>query len=188
MSAGLRGARADVVRLAGAAVVAQLLPLAVLPWLTRLVAPAALGHWALWTSVAANLATVACGRYEYAIVRPRHPAAARGLLALCLVLAAAGAAGALVLAALAVGAWGGLGGGAAGSADLQAGLQAWLGQGGGLLAWALAPALGLAGLVQALTLWHNRAGDFRRIGQARLLAPGLTAALQAVAAWAGAGA
>ena len=63
-SAGLL--RASLTLLAGGAA-AQLVPLLLGPWLTRLYTPEAFGLYHLLAAVAANLTVVACARYEFAL-------------------------------------------------------------------------------------------------------------------------
>lgn len=114
--------RATLTLLAGGAA-AQLLPLLAGPLLTRLYTPVEFGWYHLFAAVAANVAVVACARYEFALPLARDGAEADTLRALCLWLllatgalcAVAGAVWALVLAQawplwlpLAVLAWGGL--------------------------------------------------------------------------------
>jgi hypothetical protein len=57
--------RASLTLVAGGAL-AQALPLLLGPLLTRLFSPADFGHYHLFAAVAANLAVVACARYEFA--------------------------------------------------------------------------------------------------------------------------
>lgn len=73
--------RASVTLLAGGAA-AQLLPLLLGPLLTRLYLPADFGRFHLLAAVAANLAVVACARYEFALPVARDEADARALGAL----------------------------------------------------------------------------------------------------------
>jgi O-antigen/teichoic acid export membrane protein len=159
--------RHDWARLASAAVLAQLVPLLVLPWLTRSLPTEDIGRWSLFAALAANFAIVACLRYEYALVLPRSTGGARSLLGLCLALAVA---------------WGGL---------LAIGVAvAWLvwpdgaARLGSVWLW-LPPAVTLAGAIQALTLWHNRGGRFEVISRARVANPATAAAAQASGAAAG---
>jgi O-antigen/teichoic acid export membrane protein len=58
--------RASLTLVAGGAL-AQALPLLLGPLLTRLFSPADFGHYHLFAAVAANLAVVACARYEFAL-------------------------------------------------------------------------------------------------------------------------
>lgn len=161
--------RAAFARLAGAAALSQLIPMAAAPLLTRWYGAEALGHWALFAALAANLATVANARYEYAIVLPRRKGEAALLLQLSLwvALGVAGLSlvGMLLLqllpqlparlspAVLALGPW-------------------WL---------ALPMLVGLAGVQQALTLWNNRAGRYDAIASARVLQQGAAALAQLIA-------
>ena len=67
--------RASLTLMAGGAL-AQALPLLLGPLLTRLYSPAQFGLYHLFMAVAANLAVVACARYEHACrwpaTRPKH--------------------------------------------------------------------------------------------------------------------
>ena len=174
------GWRRDLARLASAAVLAQLVPLLVLPWLTRTLPTEDIGRWSLFAALAANFAIVACLRYEYALVLPRSAAGARSLLGLCLALALGwGALLALGLAGLwALGPWLAAGPGAPAALARFEGL-------GKVLVW-LPLAVTLAGAIQAFTLWHNRGGRFEVISRARVANPAAAAAAQASgAAWLG---
>lgn len=95
---GLR--RATFTLLAGG-LAAQAIPLALGPWLTRLYTPAEFGTYHLFAAVAANLAVVACARYEFALPMARDDGEATALRALCLWLLA----GCTALAALGGAAW-----------------------------------------------------------------------------------
>jgi len=68
--------QATLTLLAGG-VLAQALPLLLGPWLTRLYRPAEFGHYTVFAAVAANLAVVACARYEFALPLARSDAEAR---------------------------------------------------------------------------------------------------------------
>ena len=74
--------RVSLVLMAGGAA-AQALPLLLGPWLTRLYTPAEFGQFHLLSAVAANLAVVACARYEFALPLARGESEARSLGALC---------------------------------------------------------------------------------------------------------
>lgn len=80
--------RAILTLLAGGAL-AQALPLLLGPWLTRLYSPADFGLYHLFAAVAANVAVVACARYEFALPLARGDDEAAALRALCLRLLAA---------------------------------------------------------------------------------------------------
>jgi O-antigen/teichoic acid export membrane protein len=74
--------RAVLTLLAGGAL-AQALPLALGPWLTRLYSPDAFGQYHLFAAVAANLAVVACARYEFALPMAHGDAEVAALRTLC---------------------------------------------------------------------------------------------------------
>ena len=93
--------RAVLTLLAGGAL-AQALPLLLGPWLTRLYRPDEFGIYHLFAAVAANLAVVACARYEFALPMAQDEPEAEALRRLCLRLLI----GAMVLTALGAVAWG----------------------------------------------------------------------------------
>ena len=99
-SAPRRGLLRAVLTLVAGGAIAQALPLLLGPWLTRLYTPQQFGVYHLFAAVSANLAVVACARYEFALPLVTDGADAAALRGLCLrVLAvvtlasAAGAAG-----------------------------------------------------------------------------------------------
>jgi O-antigen/teichoic acid export membrane protein len=149
--------QATLTLLAGGAL-AQALPLLLGPLLSRLYAPDQWGLYTAFATVAANIAVVACARYEFALPMAGDDAEAHALLALALrVLAAVVLGTALVAAAL----W---------ALDALA-HAAWL------------PAAVLAaGAAQLLTMWATRAQRFRALAASRVVQHGGAAALQAVAA------
>jgi len=148
--------RATLTLLAGG-VLAQALPLALGPWLTRLYTPVDFGHATLFAAVAANIAAVGCARYEFALPLAQGDDEARDLLALCLraalLVTVATALAALVLNAA------------------------------GVLAHALwlPLAVPLLAAVQALTQWGSRAQRFGALSSARVTQYGGGAAVQAAA-------
>lgn len=75
--------RATLTLLAGG-VLAQALPLALGPWLTRLFTPAQFGVYHVFAAVAAMVAVVACARYEFALPLAADEAQAEALRALAL--------------------------------------------------------------------------------------------------------
>jgi O-antigen/teichoic acid export membrane protein len=155
--------RATLTLLAGG-VLAQALPLALGPWLTRLYTPVDFGHATLFAAVAANIAAVGCARYEFALPLAQGDDEACDLLALCLraavIVTVLTAAVALVLNAT------------------------------GVLAHALwlPLAVPLLAAVQALTQWGSRAQRFGALSSARVTQYGGGAAVQAAAGVAQAGA
>jgi O-antigen/teichoic acid export membrane protein len=143
------------VTLLGGGVLAQALPLLLGPWLTRLYAPNEFGRYAVFAALAANLAVVACGRYDYALPLARDDAEARDLMALCLRVLLAVTALSVPLA-LVLGVW----------ADLSG--------------WAWLPlAVAVAGAAQWLSLWATRASRFRALSASRVTQQGGAALAQA---------
>ena len=154
--------RATLTLLAGGAL-AQGLPLLLGPLLTRLYAPAEFGAYHLFAAVAANVAVVACARYEFALPLARSDDEARALVAVCLRLLAA----TTVLATLASAAW---------AVAVGASWPLWLG-----------PAVAAFGLASLATLAATRARRFRALAASRVVQHGGGAALQAGAGVAQAG-
>ena len=151
--------RATLTLLAGG-VLAQLLPLALGPFIARLFTPEALGLFTQFATVAAAVAVAASLRYEQALPLARSDAEGRDLLALAL---------RLLVAAVLV------------SVPL-----AWLLNAAGWLPMpAFLPlAVLAAGLVQVLTLWANRAHRFQALAVSRVVQYGGGAALQLALGWA----
>jgi O-antigen/teichoic acid export membrane protein len=154
--------RATLTLIAGGAA-AQALPLLLGPLLTRLYEPAQFGVYHLFAAVAANLAVVACARYEHALPLARDDDEARVLVALCRRILLAVVALTLALAA----AW-----------ALAIG-QPWP-------LW-LPAAVGALGWLSLATLMAMRAKRFGALAGSRVLQHGGGAALQALAGAAGAG-
>lgn len=154
--------RASLTLLAGGAL-AQALPLLLGPLLTRLFTPAEFGHYHLFAAVAANLAVVACGRYEFALPLAQDDDEAQALRRLCLRILA----GTSALSGLGAAGW-------------------WLAGGAAWVAW-LPLAVAAAGAVSLATLWATRAQRYRALATARVLQYGGAALAQAAAGWAGAG-
>ena len=154
--------RASLTLLAGGAL-AQALPLLLGPLLTRLFTPAEFGHYHLFAAVAANLAVVACGRYEFALPMAADEDEAQALRRLCLRILA----GVSLLSGLGAAGW-------------------WLAGGAAWVAW-LPLAVATAGAVSLATLWATRAQRYPALAAARVLQYGGAALAQAAAGWAGAG-
>ena len=153
--------RATVTLLMGGAL-AQLVPLLLGPVLARLFTPQAFGVFTTFSTVAATVAVVACGRYEFALPMARDEDEAAVLLALCVRI------GLLVLV-------------------LSVPLAALLNMTGHLpLPWLLPLAVAAAGALQLLIMWSNRAQRFRALAISRVLQYGGAALLQValgVALW-----
>ena len=62
----------QVFTLLSATTVAQVIPIALMPFLSRLYTPEELGHFALYQALAIFLAVCASGRFELAIVLPKE--------------------------------------------------------------------------------------------------------------------
>ena len=154
--------RAVLTLVAGGAV-AQALPLLLGPWLTRLYSPQQFGIYHLFAAVSANLAVVACARYEFALPLVGDDADARALRALCLRVLA----GVTLASAVAAAIWFAVGG---------AGWTAWL-----------PVAVGVLGLLSLATLWATRAQAYRTLAIARIVQYGGASLAQAGAALMGAG-
>lgn len=123
---------------------AQLLPLLLGPWLTRLYLPEEFGDYALFIAVAANFAVLACARYDFALPLARNETEARDLMALCVrVLICVVSVTALV----AVAAW------------FMGASVFWL--------W-LPCAVAIAGSIQWLTQWSTRAERFSSLSASRV--------------------
>ncbi len=148
--------RAILTLLAGGAL-AQALPLLLGPWLTRLYQPADFGSYHLFAAVAANLAVVACARYEFALPLAQQDAEATALRSLCLRLLAL-ATGVTALGATAWALWAGV-----------------------LWPLWLPVAVGVLGWVSLASLNATRAQRFRRLALARVLQHGGAALLQGLA-------
>jgi O-antigen/teichoic acid export membrane protein len=163
MAAPLAGLLRASLTLAAGGALAQALPLLLGPLLTRLFTPADFGIYHLFAAVSANLAVVACGRYEFALpmAADDHEADALRRLSLRLLLATT------ALSALGAAGW------------AAAGAGAWV-------AW-LPLAVAAAGAASLATLWAMRAQRFRALAAARVLQYGGAALAQAAAGWAGAG-
>jgi len=154
--------RATLTLMAGGAL-AQALPLLLGPLLTRLYTPAQFGLYHLFAAVAANVAVVACARYEHALPLARDDDEARALVALCR---------RILLAVMAVSALGAV---------------AWSLHIGALWPLWLPAAVGALGWLSLATLVAMRAQRFGALATSRVLQHGGGAALQAAAGAAGAG-
>lgn len=69
-------------------VVAQAIPLAIMPILSRLYSPEDFGVWMIFISITSVIGVIATFRYEMAIVLPQEDADAKALVVLCLIASA----------------------------------------------------------------------------------------------------
>ena len=167
-----RGRLRRVIQLMSGTVVAQFIPVAAAPVLTRLFTPADLGVLTLYVSLSTVLAQIAAGRYELALGLPRHTRQAAGLLHLCVAIILSFA----VLLALAIGLgdnW---------FADLLGGLQ-WR----TYLPW-LPLSLALTGLYQTANYWLNRNTRFGAMARVNVVRTATTTVSSVLAGVAGIGA
>lgn len=138
---------------------AQAVPLLLGPLVTRLCGPELYGAFTAFSALAANLAVVACARYEFALPLARDDAEARALFDLAMWLLA-GLGAVLLLLAWPLGAW-------------------W----GPLFGGWLAPAVVAAGAVSLMTLWATRLQRFAALSAARVLQYGGGAVIQLLLVW-----
>ena len=145
--------RSTLTLLAGGAL-AQVLPLLLGPWLTRIYSPTEFGQFSLVWTLSTNLAVIGCARYEFALPLERDDKQASLLMALC---------GRLLLTITAV------------SVVIAWLLAAWQDL---PLFWLLPAALLSGGATQWLILWATRAQRFQLLASARVLQYGGGALLQ----------
>ncbi|MEH0165303.1 lipopolysaccharide biosynthesis protein [Roseateles microcysteis] len=147
--------RSTLTLLAGGAL-AQLLPLLLGPWLTRLYSPTEFGQFSFIWTLATNLAVVGCARYEFALPLERDAGAAAVLMGLCArVLMGVLAVSVVVAGVLLL------------VQDLS-------------LAWWLPLAVAAGAMTQWLTLWATRAERFKALAAARVVQYGGGSAAQVV--------
>ena len=163
MTAPRRGLLRAVLTLVAGGAIAQALPLLLGPWLTRLYTPEQFGVYHLFAAVSANLAVVACARYEFALPLVGDAVDAAALRALCLRVLA----GVTLASALGAATW-----------------LAWSAH--GWTAW-LPVAVATLGWLSLATLWATRAQAYRALAIARVVQYGGASLAQAGAALLGAG-
>ena len=159
-----RGLLRAVLTLVAGGAIAQALPLLLGPWLTRLYSPQQFGIYHLFAAVSANLAVVACARYEFALPLVGDGTDAAALRTLCLRVLA----GVTLASALAAAVWFAVSG------------NVWT-------VW-LPLAVGVLGWLSLATLWATRAQAYRALAIARVVQYGGASLAQAGAALLGAGA
>jgi O-antigen/teichoic acid export membrane protein len=141
---------------------AQVLPIAASPLLSRLYSPEDFGVLGLYAAICAVVSVLAAGRYEIAIVQPRDDGEAANLAALSVCIALAVSA-AMWLAVLAfhdpiV------------AASQSPELGRWL--------WLLPASVLIATLYQILNFWNNRRKHFRRLAISRAVQSAATVGTQ----------
>lgn len=161
----------SIVALLSGTVLAQAIPVALSPLLTRLFLPAEMGVLAQYLSCVAICAVVATGRYELAIVLPKDDDEAFDIFAFASQLAVM-----VSLAAIPLLYFG---------ASLSDVFRRVAGERGWLI---LLPAgIALAGIAQALTYWVSRRREFARVSFARLVQAGVMGTVQLFAGITGVG-
>ena len=163
MTPAPRGLLRAVLTLVAGGAIAQALPLLLGPWLTRLYTPQQFGVYHLFAAVSANLAVVACARYEFALPLVGDATDAAALRTLCLRVLA----GVTLASALAAAGWFAL-------------------SSNGWTAW-LPAAVAVLGFLSLATLWATRAQAYRALAIARVVQYGGASLAQAGAALLGAG-
>ena len=146
---------------------AQLIPLAVSPLLTRLYTPHDFGVFALYASLLAVLAVLGSARYELALMLPKDDTDALALVALAMAIVLATSA--VVLAAVLL---------------FQADLARWLDSPAvGPWLFLVPVSMLLTGLVNTLTVWANRTSNYRQISISRVLQSASAAAVAVALGW-----
>jgi len=150
---------------------AQLIPLAVSPLLTRLYTPQDFGVFALFASLVAVLAVLGSARYELAVMLPKDDADALALvaLAMAIVMATSAVVLAVVLAAVLL---------------FHTDLARWFDNPAvGPWLFLLPLSMLLSGLVNTLTVWANRSSTYRQISISRVLQSASAAAVAVALGW-----
>lgn len=162
----------NVLTLMTGTTLAQAIPIAISPILTRLYNPEEFGRFALYMAVAMIASVLATGRYELAILLPRQDKDALHIAALAMALSIA-ISGLLLLVVLFF---------AHPIAALlgDVALAPWL-------YWVPASTL-LLGLYQSLNYWSNRKAQYKRLAISRTVQSGSAALAQLGSGYAGSGA
>lgn len=144
---------------------AQLLPIALSPILTRLFTPQEFGVFALYGSICAILAVLVTGKYELAIVVPRHDSEAINLVAVTIVSSMAVS---LILLGVVL-AWDGPIVKLLGHPEVQS----WL--------YLVPFATLILGCYYALNFWANRRSRYKHMAISRVVQSGASSAMQLTA-------
>jgi len=160
---------ADVMKIAGGTVFAQLLALLASPVLARIYGPEAFGLLALFTSITTTLGTVACLRYELSIMLPKGEREAANLFGASLTSAL------LISILVAPLLW-----------LIHGPLIEWL-KSPELEAylWLVPPAVFVSGVFVALNYWNSRTRRYGRLSLARIFSSVASTSVQLGAGLAG---
>lgn len=142
--------------------IAQAIPIAISPILTRLYSPQEFGTFALYMAVVSIVSVLVTGRYELAILLPKLDRDAINIVALAVGLSFASSVVLFVLVALF--------GGPMASLLGAPGFAQWL-------YWVPASTL-LLGVYQTLNYWTNRRGQYRRLAISRTVQSGTASVAQ----------
>jgi len=142
--------------------IAQAIPIALSPILTRLYSPEEFGLFALYSGLAAVLLVIATGRFELAIMLPEKEKDAENLVKLSSLLSLLMSSIVLILVLV----WGkqiaiGLG---------NESIYPWL--------FFMPVSMFISGTYQSLNYWFNRQKDFKRLAKNRVMQSSLTGATQ----------
>jgi len=151
---------------------AQAIPIAISPILTRLYSPEEFGIFALYMAIVSIASVAVTGRYEMAILLPKRDGDAFNVVALAMGLSGA-VSGLLFLSVMLFNRF---------FSDLLGapGLSRWL-------YWVPASTL-LVGVYQSLNYWSNRKGHYRRLAISRVTQSGSSAMVQLGGGYGGSGA
>jgi O-antigen/teichoic acid export membrane protein len=132
--------------------IAQLIPIAISPLLTRMYSPEDFGIFTLFTTMASLVGIVAAGRYELAIILPKDDEDAVSIFILCIIITSALSLTALGIITLFH----------SGIASIMKneGVSKWL--------FVLPLTILLAGFCQSLNYWFNRKKQFRNMATSRV--------------------
>lgn len=160
---------ADVLKIAGGTIFAQLLTIAATPILARIYGPDAFGMLALFTSITTTIAIVACLRYELSIMLPRSDRDAANLLGVSFTSAVIISMLTMPLLWL-----------------FQEPLLQWLRAPEiGQYLWLTSPAVFVSGAFVALNYWNSRTRQYGRLSIARVISSIATVGVQLGAGLAG---
>ncbi|PSS47913.1 lipopolysaccharide biosynthesis protein [Pseudomonas sp. BBP2017] len=167
----LKGGRSEflrnVVTLMTGTTLAQAIPIAAMPLLTRLYTPEDFGVLALYMSIAAMISVVINARYEIAVMLPERDEDAASLVVLSVSIAAG--ISLLLLAGIYV---------------FNDAIQGWLNNSAiGLWLYLIPFTVFVTGLWQALNYWNNRAKKYKRLAVSRIVQGGGMTAAQFSLSW-----
>ena len=165
----------QVLTLTTGTTIAQIIPIAVTPILTRIYKPDEFGIFALYLAVASMVTIIATGRYELAIMLPKEEKDAVNLLALSIVIAFF--LSLLIFLALLI------------VMPFRARIAGLIGK-GELSKWFLLISVSmlLTGVNQSFNYWYNRKKQYKRLSIARVLNSGTGALVSLTLGAAGFGA